>query len=529
MTRRPSRVPVAASAPTPPSRRDVLKARAAAAFHRGVDALERPQVFRVAIVLLTVVAFLVRGPVSVMSKEIDGEGLGDARVYFWHAKNFANGVYPSQYHRSDGWSIFMSLALRAWGHGPFIIYGDPGVEDVWNKAVTNLFTAAVGAALVPASVLLGRQLMSRRASLAAGTFVAFDPLLLFDSTRAMSEPAFALTLTLAAAAILLARKNPLWLIPAGFLAAVGHWLRINGLILALALLAFAAFDLPRARGAKHRHWHLALFVGAMVLASAPYDYWRAVQNGSMFEYGTNSRLWADDLWNFDDPYWHGGPKETFGDYWRTHTLGDFVGRLGCGYALETYDFMGGMPGYRIEPCGLSYPRQDAGEIALNPILLVCLFAAALWVRDRGHGLTALLLGITFATLAWMYPLTRSVRYFSPFIPLLIVTAIAGLAAASRYTRHPRGTAAAVVGAFLVLFAIRPVLNLSHWGPVLTAQPALVVPALQMLLALAALAWGCAVLGDPVEDAPEEAPEADPATGDETPSEDLERPVEMTAP
>lgn len=478
-------------------------ARAGAAF-------SQPAVWYAASATLVLLAFLVRLPLVARATDVCC-GHPDSWVYFHQAySNYLSGdVFPDG-HRGSGWQLLLAGTLWLFGFEPggsWTPYGTTMAGDAAQAAlVAHALSACLSVGAVAATLLLAREVLPAPAALLAGALVALDPSLLRLSTSAISEPLYVPLFVLALVSVLRARRHPAWLLLTGALMALAHMLKVNGLVMFGMLGVFAwlvfAGDAKEAKGAK---WVLGLdgrtfawgvaTVAVFALVAAPYLVWRGGELEGPFDYGTNQRFWADDLWDLDDPWWTAHmagapiPRETMGDYAARHSWTDAIGRLWHSIEWQVFDLFGSgrWPAQELE--GGQWVGSAPEESALTPLLAgLALVACFTVMKRREWWFLPLAVGFTFLTFLWIYPLVRSVRYFAPLIPLFAVAAVAGWMHLATLVKRPYLVGASVFGAYFVLYAAVPIVHIGE-GLVLLAHPRVatlvgVIGALWLLVALA---------------------------------------------
>ncbi|HUR25607.1 MAG TPA: hypothetical protein VM327_06305 [Candidatus Thermoplasmatota archaeon] len=424
----------------------------------------RPLVITVLLALVVVAGVLVRLP-GVLDEAGYFRHHADEATYF----NKAFAEYPSADerlplpHGGSGLSLFLEQVFRVAHIGPGApvpqnpppdhAFSDEQLEAV---RIASLANALLGAAVVVATIALCRLVLPPLAVLAGAAFAAFDPALVRMSGQLMTEPAYTLLLTLAVAAALKAREHPAWLLAIGPLMAFAHMLRVNGLVMTAMVLLFAVLLLRRAGSAAKVPWAWVAGAAALfLLTAAPYLVWRADHLPGAFDYGTNQRFFADDPWDRSDAYWKGytysdgGPRESMGDYFATHSLWTAAKRLYSSILLQVVDLVGAG----------SSPWNRADAPALHPVLVVLCVAGAVRLRGRReHWAFPLALAFSLLTFVWVYPIVRSPRYFMPLVPLAIAYGLAGARSLAHTSARPWTLSAVVVGLLLAAFAVLPVLS-----------------------------------------------------------------------
>ena len=467
-------------------------------LRRTGEKLQRPAAFHAAVVALVVLAVALRMPLVVVANDVPA-GHNDANIYFNYVyTGYLKGdVYPDG-HRGSGWNFLLFGTLWLFGveGGDWVgKFETPEGEAAHAARLAYALSAMMSAGAVVAVYLLARQLLPPLATLGAMALVAFDPYLLFISTSAMSEPPYTVVLVLSLACALKARQHPAWLLGAGALMALAHMLRINGVVMFAMVLLFAFLLLRGAPWFSRAWWRstgawMAAAFAVFLLVSTPYLMWRADRLPGPFDYGTNQRFWADDLWTPGDSYWanydyeNGGPRETMADYFAKHDLGDALDRLYRSIQWQVFDLFGfgKWPGHETE--GGVWTGTPPDGSALTP-LVVALSLVGLFVahRRRETWFLPLALLFTFATFVWIYPLVRSVRYFSPLIPLFAVFAMLGWLHLATLVRRPHLVGSLLFGAWLFLYGARPLLA----APKGVLQVA-AMPEVRVLVALLTLLW-----------------------------------------
>ncbi|HUR69910.1 MAG TPA: phospholipid carrier-dependent glycosyltransferase [Candidatus Thermoplasmatota archaeon] len=475
-----------------------------AGLARAGAALERPGPYLWASAGLVLVAILVRLPLVARATDVCC-GHPDSWVYFHqaYAEYLRGNLFPDG-HRGSGWQLLLFATLKLFGFAPatgWNAYGAPMTGEAARAAlVAHTLSAMLSVGAVAATLLLAREVLSRPAALLAGALVALDPYLLRLSTSALSEPLYVPLFVLATMTVLRARKHPAWLLATGTLMAFAHMMKVNGLVMFVMLMAFAAILLWhgswRSLRANRRTamWMAASGI-AFLLVASPYLAWRGSQLSSPFDYGTNQRFWADDLWDLNDAWWsaytpeHGAPRETLSDYASHHTWRDAATRLWQSVEWQAFDLFGSGRWPAQESEGGAWVGTAPEESALTPLVFALALVACLTLtRQRAWWFLPLAVGATFATFVWIYPLVRSVRYFAPLLPLFSVAAVAGWLRLATLVERPRLVGTAIFGAYFVLYAGVPLLHAGE-GVAMLAQPEVrilvgIVGALWMLVALA---------------------------------------------
>ena len=465
--------------------------RGESALARATAFLARPGPFYAAAAAIVALAFLVRLPLAATATDVCC-GHPDSWVYFHQAYvEYLKGNFFPDAHRGSGWQLLLFATLDLLGYEPgthWSGYYEPMTGEAAQAAlVAHTLSATLSVGAVAATLLLARELLPRAAALLAATLVAFDPFLLRSSTSAMSEPVYVPLFVLATLTVLRARRHPAWLVATGALMALAHVLRVNGLVMFVALLVYA-FLLLRNEAATTRQRDLsftrrvvassrqllrerrliawgAASVATFLLVASPYLVWRASELPHAFDYGTNQRFWADDLWDMDDAWWTArnagaeAPRETMRDYFAEHGVADAAVRLWQSIAWQVFDLVGSgrYPPWVVE--GGSWVGSPQEESALTPLVAgLALVAAFTAMKGREWWFLPVALGFTFLTFLWIYPLVRSVRYFAALIPLFTIAAIAGWLHLATHVSRPRLVGAAVFGSYLLLYAPPPLVH-----------------------------------------------------------------------
>lgn len=446
-------------------------------LRRAAASLSRPGPFALASVALLLLGILLRLPLAAGSQDVCCAH-PDSWVYFHqgYAEYLDGNVYPDG-HRGSGWQLLFAgtLALLGFEKGgdawtPYMVEMTGDAARAATVAHTLSALASVG--VVTATILLARQLLPPASALLSGALVAFDPMLLRIAPTAMSEPLYIPVFLLATLTTLLARRHPAWLVATGALMALAHMLRVNGLVMfgmlgvyALLLMrerpiAFLRTMFRRGPDRRFTLWGVAA-VATFFLVASPYLVWRHNEGAGAFDYGTNQRFWADDLWDMDDAWWTAEsageriPRETASDYFAKHDLADAAVRLWQSITWQVFDLVGSgrWPAGVTE--GGAFVGSPREESALTPLLAgLSLVAAFTVLKRREWWFLPLALLFTFLTFLWIYPLVRSVRYWAPVVPFFVMAAVAGgTHLAATYTRRPYLAAAALFGGYLVLYGL----------------------------------------------------------------------------
>lgn len=450
---------------------------AEAGLRRAARALARPGPFAAASVALLVLGLLVRLPLAAEAREVCCAH-PDSWVYFHqsYAEYIDGNLFPDN-HRGSGWQLLFAgvlvvMGFEKGGDGWSPYMQEMTGDDARAAAIAQTLSALLGAGVIVAAILLARQLMPAAGALTVGALVAFDPMLLRIAPTAMSEPLYVPVFVLATLTTLLARRHRAWLLATAALMAVGHMLRVNGLVM-FGMLGVYALLLLRDRPAAFLRgmWRpgpdrrLALWgvaaVATFFVVAAPYLAWREVDGHGAFDYGTNQRFWADSLWNMSDAWWQAEnagariERETAADYFATHTLGEAATQLWQSIAWQVFDLVGSgryPAGVTEGGAFVGSPREPA---AVTPLLAgLTLVAAFTVMRRREWWFLPLALLFTFLTFLWIYPLVRSVRYWAPVVPFFALAAVAGgTHLAATLTRRPYLVAAGIFGAYLALYGL----------------------------------------------------------------------------
>lgn len=471
-----------------------MLARAEARLRAAGAWLARPRVAPWAAACIVLLALVVRAPMVFASTEIN-TGHGDANIYYNYARHlYLDGNLAPDPHRASGWPLLLAGTMKLFGvhAGPWVEMSDALDADAARAARIDYALCAALAGLAVAAVwFAGREFLPPLATLAAMLLVAFDPFLLGNSATGMSEAPYVTLVVLAFATTLRARRHPAWLLATGALMALAAMLRVNGLVLLVALLAFAAVLLRGASWRRARPWLAgALLVSAALLA--PYLAWRAASLPGPFDYGTNQRFWADDLWDMHDAYWThyspatGGPRETMGDYFARHSLADAAVRLYQSVAWQAFDLVGAGHWPPLQKEGGDWVGTAREGAALTPLLVVLGVAGLALAWRRELLVLPFVLAATFATFVWIYPLVRSVRYLSPLIPLVALAAGAGWLALASGRKWGALTSVGIFAAYVALYDAGPLVRLPGALVALATTPEVLA-----LLGLAAVA-GCAM-------------------------------------
>lgn len=437
---------------------------------RAGAALARPAIFHAVVAALVALAVLVRLPLVFRAQDVT-MAHGDSWIFFNQAwvDLLGGRGYPDP-HRGSGWQLLLAGTLWLLGVAPgaqWIAYDAPVPPEAMEAAlVAHALSAVISAGAVAATYLLAREILPRGLTLVAMTLVAFDPFLLRIATSGMSEPPYIAIFVLALVTVLRARRHPSWLLATGALMALAHVLRINGLVMFVMALAFAALYLRRTTTRVPWRW-LAASVLVFSLVATPYLAWRAQSLPGPFDYGTNQRFWADELWDLDDAYWQGfspatgGERETMADYFATHHWTEAVARLWRSVQWQAFDVTGVGQWPPLEEEGGGWQGGNATGAALTPLGFGLALAGAFvagWRRRPELWMLPLALAFTCATFVWIYPLVRSVRYFAPLIPLFVVLALVGWQHLSAHLRWPRLATVALFGAYVALYGAWLLLN-----------------------------------------------------------------------
>lgn len=479
-------------------------------------ALSTPRGYLLASGALVLLAILVRLPLIARATDV-WAGHPDSWVYFHqaYAEYLRGNAFPDG-HRGSGWQILLFATLSLFGFEAGSGWSPYGAEMTGEAAraalVAHTLSAGFAVGAVAATLLLARELLPPGAALLAGALVAFDPYLLRMTTSALSEPLYVPIFVLATVTVLRARGHPAWLLATGALMALAHVLKVNGLLMFAMLGLFAGyllrerpFTLLRTMWRPGPDRRLALWgVGALavfLLVASPYLAWRAEHLSGPFDYGTNQRFWADDLWDLDDPWWTaytpetGAPRETMGDYFATHTWRDAALRLWQSIEWQVFDLVGSGRWPAQEREGGEWVGTAPEESALTPLLAALSLVAAFTVmRQRAWWFLPFALAFTFATFLWIYPLVRSVRYFSPLIPFFAVAAVAGWLHLATLVKRPWTVGVALFGGYVLLYAAVPMVHVPEGLAMLAfSEVRILMGSLGLLWLLVALAPGAPAL------------------------------------
>jgi hypothetical protein len=444
--------------------------------------LDRPRTFYLVIAGLILLALLVRLPYG-----FDEAGFfqhhADEATYFnkaYYEYLNPNAVHVPLAHGGSGYPVLLSWVLDWQGVAPgtgeqvpqFNAVLTPQQRDV--AIVAYVFNALLSVGVVVATFLLANQVLPRIATLAATLLVVFDPFLLQQTGWLLTESGYIIMFVLAVWGVFKARVHPGWLLASAVLMMGAHTFRVNGLVMFIMILLFAVLYLRQASDRFSWKWVAAAFA-IFFLVGAPYLAWRAEYLPGPFDYGTNQRYFTDHPWNFErddqgryvDYYWRtytmkeGGEKETIADYFRNHTFGQAVDRFYRSIQWQFYDFFGAGSG----------PVRHPEGAALTPLLVLGLAVGLLkFSHRREYWFFHLGAAFTFLTFLWIYPVVRSVRYFTPLTPLVVILAVLGLAYLAYRTARPHLTAAAIAATALLIWGYKPITRIPDGLAGLAGRP-----------------------------------------------------------
>ncbi|MHB8605813.1 MAG: hypothetical protein ACYDCK_11215 [Thermoplasmatota archaeon] len=418
---------------------------------------------------ILVLAVLARAPLALESDAVH-TGHPDANVYFNAAyAAYLKGHFLPLPHGGSGWPLALTIYYKVLGVAPGNFSDPKGGEPAAAldaEVLGYAFSGALSAGAVVCTFLLARELVPRREQLLAMGLVAFDPYLLSQTGSLLTEAGYIVLFTLATWLVLRARRPDASgklargsIAAAALLMVAASAFRANGMVMAVMLAVWLWILLREDRERAKRA--VVLYVVVFLVATAPYWAWRASSFGNPFDYGANSRLWADDIWNMSAPWWHGAPKETFSDYWATHTLGQMATRAWESVAWQVWDFF---------------------LVALTPFMALLSLGGAYRVRKRrAWSFAWLAAAFTFVTFLWMYPVVRTARYYTPLTPLLAPLAAFALSALAARTH--RFVWPAIVALMAALYAIPALVPIARLGVDVAAHPAAAG-----VLAVFALVW-----------------------------------------
>lgn len=469
---------------------EILLMWSEAKIRRGVAQFNAsPRMFAVAVCLLLLVAGAVRVDSSLNDEVVKAWKHPDSAEYFnYPYTHMIDGAMVPEPHRGSGLQLSVYALFLLYDvenvPGDYAAQGRWMSDQSWDAAyLAWSLNWAWWMVALAALAWVASMVTSRATAWVATYLVAFDPFHLFQTTYFMSEAGFTALLMLGVGFALKARTHPIWLMWMSVVVAIASMYRINGIVVWAALIAFSFVYLPRkaewwkrakqpapthSRMPKLRGWvWVCAAVLVFSLVSMPYFAWRAEHVPHPLDYGTNGRLFADDLWTATDDYWvkyrvsTGGPKEGFSDYVGEHGWGHVLERAYAGIQLQVVDFVGS-PG----PYQPGRPAEETNMSALAPWFVLPLIVGVVTLVPRRADLMVVpsVVGATLVTQAWMYEVTRSVRYFTPLVGLCVLLAVVTVGVWKNRVRFGHTGIVALLVAYALVFTIYPVLGaMSAWG------------------------------------------------------------------
>lgn len=342
----------------------------------------------------------------------------DALEYLELAEQIRAGDWTARY-RSPGW--------------PALLAGTLDVLGVQGRAESMLVARGLSVLILALCVFpvaaLARRAAGDRPALLAILAMATSPALIWLGGIAYSDPLF-LLLVASCFATAAASGGRLGLLSvAATLASLAYWTRPNGLVILVALVAFAL--LARRRAGLPLLPVLALPV-VFFAVSAPHLVARARGFGSPFDYGPVSKFLVDDYAQVWDPT---APSPSFAEYFSSHTPAQWFDRF-------VVHGVGKVGWYLVSELG---------------VLWVALTAAGLWVwmrparveRPRPDLLApVIILAGLLAGLAPVFAILFDTRYITPMLPFAYVIGVTGFAVLVAGHRRA-GRLAAVLALLLV--------------------------------------------------------------------------------
>jgi 4-amino-4-deoxy-L-arabinose transferase-like glycosyltransferase len=420
--------------------------------------------------LLLVVALIVR--LGYVAATPDYEAIDDAHNYDVHARSIAAGHGFARIGSGPtGQTAFRPPGYPYFLGGVYKLTGTDEVKPEVRYRAGRIANALIGTAIVALIGVLARQLLGRRAALAAMALGAvYVPLILVSGTL-MSEPLFTALLLGALAAAIQHRRSEhrhRWALVAGVLGGLAILTRANAAIL-LVPLAFAVWD-----GRPRWTWRAlappAMLVAVALATVSPWTIRNAVVFHSFVPVSTQLGSALAGTYNAAARNDHENPAS-----WRSlRRVPDYqhIIRRWRQIPEPTVDhelrsaalhYAGDHPGYvaevlfwnsvrMLDLAGLSWSRHTAATISIGPRWadagVVCFWAfaalaiaGALTPRARRIPLyvaaVPVLLFLSVAFLAFETPRYRT--GIDPFIVMLAGVALVACwdASASRNRRHER--------------------------------------------------------------------------------------------
>lgn len=190
----------------------------------------------------------------------------------------------------------------------------------------------------------------------------------------------------------------------------------TGLLLLLGTLLAVGMDRVRRQTWRQRAASAGLVVIGFVALGSPLLTRNVLRYGSPF-YNVNSQLLFVDA--YADPLTLAKEKSTAAaalDYWRTHSLGEMVGRAVQGAVWETYVLLRG-----LGPAPLDDGRVLCGALlAMGAVVGLATAPAFPWLS------TVVWTALLWGCFAWYVPIAVSERFLAPVLLPLLAAAAVGL-------------------------------------------------------------------------------------------------------
>jgi len=338
--------------------------------------------------ILAVVMFLLIIVFSPFDMVIFGDGYG----YIKKAFEINEGFWTPIQSHSIGWSVFLGFFIKLFA-----------IETIFEAMVlTRILSALMAAITLFPLWYLARKLMSATAALICQFGYAFSPILIAHSSEGFTESIFILLIILFINVIVKPKHHYRSLYYAAGLASLAYYVRPNGIFLLAALLVFAMFTLrPLKKEYKILIWILVVFI----IISFPHLIPRAVTFGSPFDFGENSKYFAENYYHIWAP---NIPVTSFFTYIQTHSFSEFINKF------VIYGF--------LKVCLGTY--KMLGTLWLIPTLIGLILMIRNY-RDKGYMIILITGFIFLAGTSLVWDVFHTYRHVILFLPIaMMISALA---------------------------------------------------------------------------------------------------------
>jgi 4-amino-4-deoxy-L-arabinose transferase-like glycosyltransferase len=226
----------------------------------------------------------------------------DALAYLIKAREIASGNFIPILTHAMGWPIMLSLFVK---------------NTLFNGMTTSrIISSIIGSASIIPLFLISKKLLGRRMALLASLLFVFEPILITSAYSGLTEPLFALLLLFALYFLQKSEEKGIYAAVASFFAALSYFVRLNGIFVLLAIMAFM---LIKKKTRKYIPAALLIFV----LVNAPNMYLRWKYFGSPFNYGANSVYTVDTI----DELWYSSDSKSIFEYISGAKLSEMFSRF----------------------------------------------------------------------------------------------------------------------------------------------------------------------------------------------------------